>query len=90
MSPRKKKPAAEPIVMPRTEKDTDDLLGAIEKHLAVGNRIGELVNSGDYDAKTALDMAGRRDQDLYNVMNRVQEERHLEREKEIEAENAGD
>lgn len=84
--PRKAKPAAQPIEMPRTEKDFENLITAIETHMAVGNQIGQVYLAGSYTAAETLDLAAKRDEDLYKVLDAVQESREKTRQEEIDAE----
>lgn len=76
--PREKKPPAKPIEIPRTEKDNDTLLTAIEQHQAEGERLGRLFNDGDLDADAVLQQAAERDDRLYAIADIISEEREKE------------
>lgn len=84
--PRKAKPPAIPIEMPRTEADLDRLATAVETHMKVGNRIGSDVKEGKIDHKEALSQAGDRDEKLYNTLDTIFMTREQERQEQIDAE----
>lgn len=73
--PRKAKPPARPVEMPRTEHDLDVLMTAVERHKGEGNRLGELYAEGKLDASAILDQAAHADNQLYNILDIIQEER---------------
>jgi hypothetical protein len=64
--------------MPRTEHDLDVMMTAIERHKGEGSRLGELYASGKLDASAILDQAAHADNQLYNILDIVQEEREKE------------
>jgi hypothetical protein len=75
MSPRPKKPPADPIEVPRTEDDLDRLMIAIEAHMGETHQLGQLFNEGKLDAAEVLDLAADIDEKLYNVLDTIQAER---------------
>ena len=83
MSPRKPKPPAVPIEVPRTEQDFDTLTSAIEAHMKQGERIGKLFNDGKIDALEALNQAADADEKLYNINDALLRQRAQERDQEI-------
>lgn len=76
--PRKAKPPAEPIEMPRTEDDLDILMRAIEAHMGHSHRLGELYRDNKLTAEEVLVQAGESDEKLYNILDTVQIEREAE------------
>lgn len=83
MSPRKAKPPAIPIEVPRTERDFDTLTSAIEAHMKQGERIGKALNAGKIDYEEALNQAGDADEKLYNINDALLAQRSQERDQEI-------
>lgn len=83
MSPRKPKPPAIPIEIPRTERDFDTLTSAIEAHMKQGERIGKALNAGKIDHKEALNQAGDADEKLYNINDAILMQRARDRDEEI-------
>lgn len=81
--PRKPKPPAIPIEIPRTERDFDTLTSAIEAHMRQGERIGKLFNDGKIDAIEALNQAADADEKLYNINDALLQARAEERDAEI-------
>lgn len=81
MSPRPRKPPADPIEMPRTEGDLDALMRGVERHQGEGHRIGRLVQQKKLSSRQALDQAADADEKLYNLCDTIQQEREKEMEK---------
>jgi hypothetical protein len=86
--PRKAKPPAVPVEMPRTEGDLDKLATAVEAHMKAGNRIGKALSEGQIEHKEALDQAADADEKLYNTLDAIFQEREEERQEEIDSEQS--
>lgn len=81
--PRQAKPKAVPIEMPRTERDFDLLASAVEAHITQGNKIGKMLKEKKVTHKAALEMAGDRDEKLYNICDGLVMQRAEERDEQI-------
>ena len=86
MTPRKAKPPAVPVEMPRTEGDFDTLSTAIEAHMQQGGRIGKLYKDKKIDAVEALNQAADADEKLYNINDALLSQREQEMQGAIDEE----
>ena len=84
--PRKAKPPAVPISMPRTEQDLEVITSAIEAHMKQGERIGQLYRDKKIDAVEALNQAADADEKLYNINDAIMRQREEDRQAEIDQE----
>lgn len=75
MTPPKPKKKAEPFEMPRTEKDLDDMMTAVEIHKSESNRIGELVLEEKLTPEQIIDESATNDSALYDVLDAIAYER---------------
>lgn len=84
--PRKAKPPAVPIEMPRTESDFDTITSSIEAHMKQGERIGKLLNEGKITIGEALNQAADADEKLYNINDGILMQREEDRQAQINEE----
>ncbi len=76
--PRKAKTPAKPEDMPRTEADLDLLMSAIELHKTESHRIGTLVQEDKITDEEIIEQSAINDAQLYDVNDKIAEERDKE------------